>query len=89
MDQTYFVQLNEMSAASNSSYSVGMWWKGCFNGSLVTNLKWESTSIFFYFLSGRPKKYLFDCFSEKFGGSHYNQHYTNLLDRCTVQYCFN
>lgn len=46
MEQTWLVQLTEMSGTSNSGYFVCLLWKGCLNGSLVTNSTWRLTSIY-------------------------------------------
>lgn len=52
VELTWLVQLTEMSGTSNSGYFVCLLWKGCLNGSLVTNSTWRLTSIYPHFLSG-------------------------------------
>lgn len=54
---TWLVQLTEMSGSSNSGYFVCLLWKGCLNGSLVTNSTWKLTSIYSHFLS----RLLYSC----------------------------
>lgn len=51
VELTWLVQLTEMSGTSNSGYFVCLLWKGCLNGSLVTNSTWRLTSIYPHFLS--------------------------------------
>lgn len=46
---TWLVQLTEMSGTSNSGYFVCLLWKGCLNGSLVSNSTWRLTSIYPHF----------------------------------------
>ena len=53
VELTCLGQLTEMSATSNSGYFVCLLWKGCLNGSLVTNSTWRLTSIYSHFLSSR------------------------------------
>lgn len=51
VELTRLVQLTEMSGTSNSGYFVCLLWKGCLNGSLVTNSTWRLTPIYPHFLS--------------------------------------
>ena len=61
VELTWLVQLTEMSGTSNSGYFVCLLWKGCLNGSLVTNSTWRLTSIYPHFLS----RLLHSCFPPK------------------------
>lgn len=51
VELTWLVQLAEMSGTSNSAYFVCLLWKGCLNGSLVTNSTWKLTTIYSHLLS--------------------------------------
>lgn len=62
VELTWLVQLTEMSGTSNSGYFVCLLWKGCLNGSLVTNSTWRLTSIYPHFLS----RLLHSCFPPVF-----------------------
>ncbi len=57
VELTWLVQLTEMSGTSNSGYFVCLLWKGCLNGSLVTNSTWRLTPIYPHF----PSRVLHPC----------------------------
>lgn len=70
MELTWLVQLAEMSGTSNSGYFGCLLWKGCLNGSLVTNSTWKLTSIYSHFLCKVLHSYLAPLLVSSVGVSH-------------------